>query len=363
MLLKLLTGMDQGRFCNSVISLTGRGVMAERIEAFGIPVFTCDMVPGHFSVAGFARLLRHLRAIQPDLVQTWLYHADLLGGVAARLLGIKPVLWNIRHSNLDWDKNKAHTLKVVRLNAKLSTRLPARIICNSANSAAIHQAAGFSRQRFVILPNGFDTDAFQPSATSRTAVRQELGIAADVPLIGLVARFDPQKNHQGFVHAASLLIAKRPDAHFLLAGGGVDPENAALAEWLSASPQLRGHVHLLGRRDDIPRLTATLDLAVCSSWGEGFSNAVGEAMCCEVPCVVTDVGDCADLVGDTGWVIKAGDMQAMSDKLHLALTLSATERQTLGQRARQRVIERYSLPAIVRRYESLYLETIIEGNR
>lgn len=357
MLYKLLSGIDQRRFEIAVISLTDRGVMADRIEALGIPVLTCNMPSGYFTLSGFMRLLDHIRRPMPHLVQTWLYHSDLVGGVAAKMTGVRHILWNIRHSNLDRDKNKRHTLLAVRLNVWLSRWLPDRIICNSTNSAAIHQSIGFDSNRFIIIPNGFDTESFHPDSESRISVRKELGVSLDAPLVGLVARFDSQKNHQGFVNAAAWVHEQNPSAYFVLVGSGADWANEALINWIT-DKSLQGHFRLLGRRDDIPRLTAALDVAVCASWGEGFPNVVGEAMACGVPCVVTNVGDCAEIVGDTGWAVPPGDMIALADRISTALTMSAEARQAQGLAARARIVERYALADIVRRYEALYLAVV-----
>lgn len=355
MLHKLLAGIDKERFDNTVISLTNRGEFASKIEALGVPVHTCGMKPGRFSLRGFITLMRLLVRLKPDVVQTWLYHADLLGGIAAKLAGIRLVVWNIRNSNFDSDKNKRHTLWTVRVNALLSSLLPSWIVCNSANAAQIHIDVGFKADRFLIIPNGFDIERFQPSEDAYASVRQELRIAPDTDLVGLIARFDPQKNHKGFIDAAALAVQQRRDIHFLLVGGGVDETNTALMRWID-DVNLRQQVHLLGRREDIPRLTAALNVAVCSSWGEGFPNVVGEAMSCEVPCVVTDVGDCAEIVGDSGRVATVGDMEGLAQQIVALLQLPTDERLSLGKQARERVQTRYGIGPVVKRYEDLYME-------
>ena len=357
MLLKLLSATDEKILYPLVISLTNRGIMADRFEALGIQVMTCDIPSGRLSLFGFLKLLRHLRHFRPDVVQTWLYHADLLGGIAARALGIRCVVWNIRHSNLDNDKNKTHTLWVVRANALLSNWLPHNIVCNSVNSACIHQSIGFKSQSFVIIPNGFDVDFFQPDSQSKSKILSELSIPPNSSLVGLLARFHPQKNHKGFVEAAAQVIKANSRVYFLLAGADVDWNNAALVSWIDEHG-LRNRFRLLGRRDDIPSFLAALDVAVCASWGEGFPNVVGEAMACEIPCVVTDVGDCADIVGDTGWVVKPGDFHALGGSIISALMMPRVERMSMGKRARERIIKHYALPAIVSRYENLYASLI-----
>jgi len=362
MLLKLLSGMDKKMFSSCVISLTGGGVMAERFESIGIPVLTCDMQPGRSNLANFFTLIRHLRRVKPDVVQTWLYHSDFLGGIAARLLGHSRVVWNIRHNNLDPDKNKSHTLWTVRINAILSRWVPETIICNSGNSADVHQSIGFDHSRFTIIPNGFDVQQFKPDASARREVREELSIPDETPLVGLIARFDAQKNHQGFIEAASLIANQHPNARFVLAGTDASWDTHALSSWIDARG-LRGRMFLLGRRDDIYRITASLDVAVSTSWGEGFPNAVGEAMASGVPCVVTDVGDCSFIVGDTGYVVQAGQMSALAQQVCVLLDMPKHARAELGARARQRIVDRFLLHDIIHQYEQLYISLLDKEQR
>jgi len=226
-------------------------------------------------------------------------------------------------------------------------------------------------RKLVVIPPGVDTSHFYPIPADEA--KQYIGLTPDSRMVLFVGRIEPLKGVDTLIQAMSCLGVNEihKPVHLAIIGGEPDviPEkmSAEMARLQKLCDDLcmGGMVVFLGKRgqDTLPYYYSAAEVLVMPSLYESFGMVALEAMACGVPCVVTDVGDCADLVGDTGWVIKAGDMQAMSDKLHLALTLSATERQTLGQRARQRVIERYSLPAIVRRYESLYLETIIEGNR
>lgn len=357
MLLKLLSRMDKKMFSSCVISLTGRGVMADRFEAIGIPVLTCDMQPGKFNFLKFFALVKHLRHVKPDLVQTWLYHSDFLGGIAARLLGHSRVVWNIRHNNLDPDKNKSHTLWTVRINAVLSRWVPDTIICNSTNSADVHQKIGFAHSRFAIIPNGFDVQQFKPDASARREVREELGVTDETPLVGLIARFDAQKNHKGFIEAASLIATRHPNARFVLAGTDASWSTHALSDWIDARG-LRDRMFLLGRRDDVFRITAALDVAVSTSWGEGFPNAVGEAMASGVPCVVTDVGDCNFIVGETGYVAQPGDMSALAQHVCALLDMPKQARAELGARARQRIVDRFLLHDVILHYEQLYISLL-----
>jgi glycosyltransferase involved in cell wall biosynthesis len=356
MLFKLLERLDRTRFSPEVISLTAHGDFGPRLERIGVPVHPIGMLSGIPSPLGFLRLARKLSVIKPSLVHTWMYHADLLGGLASLLAGVRPVVWGIRHSDLSREHNKWSTLVVVRLCALLSSWLPARILSCSERARQLHVKAHYTADKFAVIPNGFELDRFGPSAEARAAVRQELGLRPDTPLVGHVGRFHPQKNHAGLIEAWGIVHRGRPDAHFLLAGAGVEPANRPF--WQSVvDAGLAECCHALGRRGDVPRLLAALDVLASSSHGEAFPNVLGEAMACEVPCVVTDVGDCAEVVGDAGRVVDAGDMRGLATHILNLLQMAAQERAALGRHARERVAANYEIGDIVHRYEQFYRET------
>ena len=217
-----------------VISLTSLGAIGPRLQARGVPVEALGMRPGLPSPRLFLRLVQRLARLQPDVVHTWMYHADLLGGLAARLAGVRALMWGLHHSNLDADANKASTLRVVRLCARLSAWLPRRIACVAQRAREVHVAIGYATDRMVVIPNGFDLTRFAPDLSARGAVRAELGLPAHTPLVGMVGRFDPQKNHRGFADAMQHLLKRRPGVHALLAGDRVDGGNADLVRWLRA---------------------------------------------------------------------------------------------------------------------------------
>jgi glycosyltransferase involved in cell wall biosynthesis len=350
MLYKLVAHADRGRFQHAVVSMLEVGPVGERIEAIGLPVYTLGMRRGVPNPRALFRLLGVLRRTKPDVVQTWLYHADLLGLLGASLTRV-PVAWNIRtsfHSDLG---------PVVALLAKLCARLsafPSAVVTNSEAARDLHTSLGYRPREWLVIPNGFDVRDFAPDASARPAVRQELGLSGDALLIGFVARFHPQKDHHTFLQAARILSEQSPEPQFVLVGRHVTADNKELRE-LVAADGLRERVHLLSERADIPRLTAALDIATSSSaFGESFPNVVGEAMACAVPCVVTDVGDAARIVGDTGRVVPPKDAPALALAWRELIDLGPKGRRELGLRARVRVEERYSLDSVVRQYETLY---------
>lgn len=358
MLAKLLSQMPRGETESAVISLTGGGPLAERIADLGIPVTLLNMARGGASLGGFIRLLHMMRRHKPDLVQTWMYHANLLGGLAAKLAGRPPVLWGIRQSDLDPRMSKRSTIAVAKLGARLSHRLPHKIICCAETARAVHSAMGYAAERMLVIPNGFDLDVFCPSDEARLSVRRELSLDAGTLLIALPARFDRQKDHQGFLTAAGLVHRTHPAVHYVLCGDGVDTGNPELAGWI-ADQNLSGVCHPLGPRPDMARIMAACDVVVsASAFGEGFPNVLGEAMAAGTPCVATDVGDSRIIVGEAGRVVPPRDPAALAGALMALIALSDRERRAIGAAARTRIAEHYEIGVIAARFTALYHETL-----
>lgn len=353
MLLKLLERLDRERYTPMVISLTTIGDIGPRIAALGIPVQALEMASGLPSPFGFLRLLGQIRQFKPDIVHTWLYHADLLGGLAARLAGIRAVCWGIRSSNLDPNKTHWTTRVVRRVCALLSHVVPQRIFLNSATARRIHISLGYAADKMSVVPNGFDLSRIRSDKEARDRVRAGLGLTDDTPLVGMVGRFDPLKNHFGFISAMAMVCRQMPQVRLLMVGKGVDRDNEELMRSIEKAGLL-DNTHLLGARDDVPELMAALDVLACPSHAEAFPNVVGEAMAAGVPCVATDVGDCATIIGDTGTVVPVGDMARFAAALESLLKLPRPQRAALGEKARARMASHFEIGRVVRRYEESY---------
>jgi glycosyltransferase involved in cell wall biosynthesis len=328
--------------------------MAERLEAAGVPVHTLGMRPGVPNPARVLQLSRLIKASKPSVVQTWMYHADLLGTLASRLAGSPPVVWGIHHSNLEPGQNKRTTIMTARACAKISN-LPSRIICCSEASRVAHIKFGYVADKMVVIPNGFDLQRFRPDAEARSSFRAELGLPRETLLVGMAARFHVQKGHQNFVDAAARLFSDMPEVHFVLAGKGAEQSNSELMSWIQAGGRdFANRFHLLGVRNDVARIFAALDIATSASLSEAFPMAVGEAMACGTPCVVTDVGDSAVIVGDTGRSVPPSDPERLSDAWRDILRIPGAVRRGLGESARTRVEQNYAVGTIVERYQQLY---------
>ncbi len=353
MLSKLVAGMDRGAFASRVVTLLGEGPLTPRVREAGVEVTSLGLSRGAADPRALLRLVGILRSFRPQVVQTWLYHADLMGLVAAGLARTGRVIWNLRCSNMDFSHSGRLTRLTVGACARLSG-LPAAVIANSSIAVDVHRAMGYRPRRFEVIPNGFDLEHFVPDLDAGASLRAELDVAPGAPLVGMAARFDPQKDHATFLQAASEIAAERPDTRFVLLGDGMDHGNAGLLA-LAEQAGVRHNLELLGRREDVARIMAALDVAVLSSaYGEGFPNVVGEAMACGTPCVVTDTGDSAAVVGATGRMVPPRNPAALAGAVLELLALPGAEREALGLAARERIQTHYSLPAVVERYAALY---------
>lgn len=354
MLYKLVQTSHADRFEHAVVSLTGDGAVGKLLRARGIPVSSLGMRSGVPDPRGAARLAWRIWATRPDLVQSWMYHADLLAGLAAASRGV-PVVWGIRHGSVDARRTKRLTHLTRSACARLSGVLPARIVCCADAVMRTHAAAGYRADRMIVIPNGLDLGRFAPNLAARSRIRTELAIPASAPVVAMVARFHPDKDHETFLSAARAIADAVPGVVFLLAGFGVIAENEALAasiEELGLGPRVR----LLGAREDVPSLLAAIDVAVQSSRVEGFPNVIAEAMSCGTPVVATDCGESREIVGDTGRIVPPGDFAALAQGVVELLELPSDRRAALGRAARQRVRERYDIRVTAERFEALWGE-------
>jgi glycosyltransferase involved in cell wall biosynthesis len=355
-LLRLLVNADRSRFEMNVISLTGDGPIGERMRRSGIHVHCLGMsvgLPNPLAVLQLAQLLRRER---PDIVQTWLQQGDLVGSVAGRMAGVGVILWNIRHSTLHPKFIKRRTRIISRLCAMLSPILPDGVVCCSESARDEQLKLGYCAKKMVVIPNGVSANNFCPDAGARAAVRRELGIPEQSILFGTAGRYHPQKDHRNLVKAASEIIAQRSDTIFALCGDHVTEASLELKRLIDATGHPE-HFRLLGRRDDMPRFMAALDVCISAScFGEGFPNVVAEAMSSAVPCVVTDVGDSALIVGETGKVVPPERPDLLAHACLQLAQAGTKERARLGAEARMRITEQFGLARMVSRYEDLYTE-------
>lgn len=360
MLARLVEHIDRKRFVPIVVSLTTLGPVARHIAEMGIGCHALGWRRGLPPLWGFWALVRLLRRLKPDVVHTWMYHADLAGGLAAKFAGAVPVIWCVRHGRPDQAMRRL-TRWIVRVSAVMSAWLPKRIIVCSQAASDVHIASGYNAGRICVIPNGIDIERHRPDSESRHDLRTELRLTETDYLVGHAARFDPQKDHETLLRATRLVLESLPNTHFVMCGEGVTWNNPALVKMIRESGIAGERLHLLGRRDDIPRVLCSLDVYWHSSYGESFPNVVAEAMACGVPCVATDCGDTAEIVGDAGTIVPPGSAVQLRNGLVEILTMPESARASLRARARNRVVSRFDIRDVVARYEACYEAVVAQG--
>jgi glycosyltransferase involved in cell wall biosynthesis len=359
MLQKLVRALDPGRYTNSVLSLTSTSTIGGELKAAGVVVESLGGRGGVLLPQEVWNLLRVYNSTKPDLVHSWMYHANVAAHIAVRVGNQTrpPLITSIRGALHAPGAQKPISRMVRRIDARLS-RSAQGIVFNSRRSARQHAAVGYDAAKAIVIPNCFDTNEFRPAPADRARIRATLGWT-DNPLVGLIARFHRLKDHETFLDAARIVSDRHPGCKFLLAGRGCDSANPELMQWIAARG-LSDSVRALGERRDIAAIDNALDVAVCSSMSESFPNAIGEAMACGVPGIVTDVGDCEYLVGDTGRVVPPRNATALADSILEVISLRDDIRAELGKRARERIVKEFSIERVVRQYTDLYEQCFLQ---
>ena len=353
-LYRLVTNDSNNR--NWVISLMGMGKYGPMLEAKGITVYCLNMPKGGITLNGLILLWKLLLKERPDILQTWMYHADMIGGIIGRLAGIKNIYWCIHNSTLLRNATSWKTLLVTKFCAILSYALPKKIICCAQNAIEVNTAAGYNPAKFCLVPNGYDLSQFMPDRPAGMQFRNEWNIREDVFLIGMVARFDPQKDIRNLVKALGIVSKAAVDFHVLLVGLGMEKDNQELVGWLHEEGILQ-KVTIAGQQNNIPVIMNALDILVLSSrYGEAFPNVLCEAMACGTPCVATTVGDSALIIADTGWAVPPQSSELLAEAILKALKnqKDATLWAQVQEKARKRIEQNFSVQRMVDGYKAAW---------
>jgi len=272
-------------------------------------------------------------------------------------VGRIPVIWGIRQSDIRIEKMVKKVLARF-INPLLSRVLPEFIVCCAEEARRIHLGYGYVSDKLRVIPNGFDLDRFSDDPGRRRKARSALDISEDELVVGMVGRLHALKDHRNFIQAVARISVKVPHTRFLLCGAGLTPDSREFAFLLAESGVEPSKFLLLGQKDDVEQIYPAMDVNVLSSLSEGFPNVLGEAMACGVPCVATDVGDSAMIIGSTGHVVPPRNPDALTNAIVDLLTASEEKRRFLGRLARRRIEEHFSIEVVAGQYQALYEEVL-----
>lgn len=357
-LVELAKGLTHRGHAVAVAVFFGGGVYEAELTEAGVCVINLGK-QGRWDVLPFlSRLVRLLRKERPAVMHSYLGVPNILATLLKPLLPGTRIILGVRASNVDLSRYDWLSRLAYALERRLA-RFADLIIANSYAGKRHAVANGFQENKIVVIPNGIDTEYFRLDPEGRRQVRSVWGLGDDEILVGIVARLDPMKDYPTFLEAASRIARERHDVRFVCVGDGPVAYTEALKQQ-AAALGLTKQLIWAGARDNMPAVYSALDLSSSSSFSEGFSNTIAEAMACGVPCVVTDVGDSKQIVGDTGFVVEPGNPAALASAWQVALGERGAAKARRGQMARERVIEHFSLERLIEE-TALVLETAVKA--
>ena len=354
-LVTLVKAMDKESFDVTLLYFYSGGLLLKDLKDSGCRII-CLEKQERWDVLGFFwRFFHHLKRINPDVLHGYLGESNIVTMFLKPFFPSTRIIWGIRESNIPPGRYGLLGRLLSQLQRFLSS-FTDLIIVNSHAGKDYCLSHGFAPDKMVVISNGIDTERFQPDSEAGAKVRSEWGISEKIILIGLVGRLDPMKDHPTFLKAAALVCKEREDVHFVCVGIG--PQHYTLElQQLTNEFGISEKVIWAGGRSDMPTVYNALNIASSSSsYGEGFANVIGEAMACGIPCLVTDVGDSARIVGNTGIVVPPRDPAALMSGWCSLIALTPLERVVLGERVRDRIVENFSIRKLVETIEFCLME-------
>ena len=348
----LVLNSDRSKFEHTVVSVSDLGYYGEYLLSAGIECYQLKVAK--FRLFRVFKIFKVIKNTSPDIIQSWMYHSNLFT-VILKLIWHKNIIWGIHSGGLFTEIGKKSTI-LVRVLGALFSKVPTKIIYCAESAAVEHLKDGYDKTKTKIITNGYDLTKYdKQSSELANQIRRRFGINEDTLVIGSVGRFHPVKDHKNLLDALKVVKNSGKKFKLIMIGSNLDYKNQVLMKWIKDNG-LVNDIHLLGVREDLEILYPVMDVCVLSSRSEAFPNVVCEAMASGVPCVVTDVGDAARIVGETGYVVPKQNPKILAEMIIKMIEIGKEERIQLGIRARKRMEENYSLPKMIMKYENLYLE-------
>jgi glycosyltransferase involved in cell wall biosynthesis len=355
-LYRLTTYEQDNSIEHIIVSLVDLGVYGHQFQQKGIQVHMIGMPRGIPTFKGLVKLFYLIKNVNPNIIQTWMYHSDLIGGIIAKLAGYNNIIWGIVHFNLEKDVTNYSTRCTAKLCAILSNYIPKKIVSCSESSTLVHIKIGYSASKFIYIPLGFDTNQLNRDDNSGMILRNKWKLQNNTIIFGCLGRWNPQKDHNNLLNAFSIVKKIYPNVYCILGGREIDKDNLDLKKLIDASDSIKDNILLEGVIDKIPSFMNAIDIHILPSIGEAFPNVVAEAMSCETACIVTDVGDASKIVDKFGWVVPPGNSDILASAMTEAINLmnDKIKWEELRKKSRIRICENYSMDRMLSKYRSTW---------
>lgn len=332
-----------------VVSLIAEGFFAQKIRELGCVVESLDMTKNPLTFSPF-HILRIIKDARPDVIQCWMFHANIIGGFFGRLSGVKNIVWGIHHSMSKYDRRISHLIN--KIGALMSHNFCDTVICCGLRPLEVCKNSGYAADKLKCVYNGFEPDVFFFDENARKKIRTELGLTDDAFVVVHMARFHILKNHLGLLRIFAKLLAKNHNSYLVLVGDGL----AGNEQIENAIDELgiRANVKMMGFRTDSCAFYSAADVTVLPSLSEGFPNVVGESMLCERPCITSAVGDCANITGHRDWAFELSDEDGFAEKLFEFSKMPKSELKACGEECRKRIVDNFSIEKIYNEYSKIW---------
>ena len=336
-----------------ICTLLGEDEYSYQIKNNSIRVYHLNILKNKLSFLNIFQLYLILKKENPEILQSWLYHSDLIGSIFGTICGIKKIIWNIRHTDISSLNMKNSTKILVRICAIISKFVPNKIIYCSKISLKEHEMIGYNKKKSHLIYNGVDINIFKPTRQNKD--KKALKSKKDIFKIGMVARFNHYKNHIGLIDVMKLLELNDIKFHCYLIGKNIDSKNKILVDYIHKLG-ISNKFSLLGYKDNMPDILNMLDLHILLTYSESFPNVIAEAMSCGVPCISSNEGEAKKIISKNGYILKGNNKKEVFDKIIQIINIKKNNSEwvKLKRNCKMHIEKNFSLQLMIDNYNRLW---------